>query len=333
MKAGVIGLGIGEQHVRTYLAHEAVEEVAVCDLLADKVEKVCGLAPRVVAVRDAETLLADPSIAVVSVASYDDVHYAQIMAALEAGKHVFAEKPLCQFEGQARELRSMLAKRPGLGLSSNLVLRTCPLFCRVREAIQTGEMGETFAIEGDYLWGRRHKLVSGWRRKMSCYSIILGAAIHIIDLLLWLTGRRPQEVHCWGNNLALREAKTDFDDFVSIHMRFENGLIAKVTASGGCQHPHFHRLAVYGSRLSFLHDLTGSVWLESSDPSVRLRRAQEAYPARESRGGVQASFLDWIVNKRATPIVSHDEVFDVMSVCFAAQRSLETGRPVAIDYL
>ena len=64
-----------------------------------------------------------------------------------------------------------------------MVLRTCPLFYKVRNCILTNNMGSIYHIEVDYLWGRKTKLISGWRSEAKFYSIIHGAAVHMVDLV------------------------------------------------------------------------------------------------------------------------------------------------------
>ena len=54
----------------------------------------------------------------------------------------------------------------------------------MRELIAAGELGELFHLEGDYDYGRRHKLTDGWRGRIPYYSVVLGGAIHMVDLLL-----------------------------------------------------------------------------------------------------------------------------------------------------
>ena len=73
-------------------------------------------------------MLADPAIDVVSVASYDDAHFAQISAALAHGKHVFAEKPLVTDRAEADKVVALLDADPHLRLSTNVPLRLSPRF-------------------------------------------------------------------------------------------------------------------------------------------------------------------------------------------------------------
>ena len=54
---------------------------------------------------------------------------------------------------------------PDLCISSNMVLRTCPLFIKVRDELISNKMGSLYHLEADYLWGRREKLSQAGEQK------------------------------------------------------------------------------------------------------------------------------------------------------------------------
>jgi predicted dehydrogenase len=167
---------------------------------------------------------------------------------------------------------------------------------------------------------------------MEFYSIIYGAAVHMIDLILWIIGMRPVEVQGYGNGVATGTALS-YNDFAAILMKFEDGTVAKVSANGGCVHPHFHRLSVFGTGKTFVHDILGAKWIDSNDPKAESRDADEEYPANEKKGKVITTFIDSILDERAEAVVPCEDVFNTMSVCFAAERSIHDKKPVAVEYI
>ena len=267
-----------------------------------------------------------------SIASYDDYHFDQACKALSNGKHVFVEKPLCLYRHEAEVLHALATNHKELRLSANLNLRTCPRFKAVRRAIASGEIGEVFFVEGDYLWGRAHKLTGGWRGDMEYYSIILGAAIHLIDLIMWVTDRRPVRVHGCGNRIAVESSKLEHNDFAVLLLEFDNGMTAKVMASGGCVHPHFHGVKVFGTNKTFVHEATGAVWIESVDPIAERQPVDEEYPGAHLKDEIIHSFIESIVGSIPEPIPSADEIFATMAVCFAAEAAMSEGCVVPVDY-
>lgn len=333
LRVGIIGLGVGQQHLDSYNEHSNCKVTAFCDFSDEKCIEIKERYPDAKITKNPLEIIEDPSIEVVSIASFDNYHYEQVMAALTSDKHIMVEKPLCLNSQEAENIRKLLDKKPELKLSSNLVLRTCPRFISIREAINSGKMGSIFYVEGDYLWGRIHKLTQGWRKDMDFYSIINGAAIHMIDLILWLIDMKPQEVTAFGNRIATANSSLRYNSFVAILMRFKDGCIAKVSANGGCIHPHFHRLTVFGTEKTAINDLGGAKWVEDSNPDILPSEITEAYPAKKKRCKVITSFIDSIINKEAKPIVAPDDVFNSMSVCFAVEESLRKLVPVRVNYI
>lgn len=327
LKAGIIGLGVGEQHIRACLNTPNVEVAMVCDSDPDRLREIgenYGVEQRV---EDWHAVTDDPDIDVVTIASYDNNHAKQAIVALENGKHVFIEKPICLSVEEAGDIRAALEARPELKLSSNLPLRTCPRFMRLRDAMQGGEMGHVYHIEADYLWGRPHKLLDGWRPEMPFYSIVLGASIHMIDLVLWLKGEAPVEVSGYGSGLALGQHNLGFDDFAINLFRFNDGSMAKVAAHGGCAHPHFHSVHAYGTDKSFHHDLAGAYWVDGSDPTTQPKAETAEYPAKAERGRVLSSFLSSIMDSGLTALISAADTFLTMDLAFAADRAIREGQP------
>jgi predicted dehydrogenase len=274
-------------------------------------------------------LLTADDIDVVSIASYDSAHFEQIATALRSGKHVFAEKPMVVDEAQAREVRRLLVQRPDLRLSTNVPLRRSPRFLELRERIGAGELGTLFHAEGDYDFGRRHKLTEGWRGTVEpAYSVVLGGAIHMVDLLLWLTGERPETVTAAvAGDIATRGTAFVPDDFVLAVLRCPSGMTWKVTANLGCVSPHFHGLRVYGTDATFANGL----------PDAVLHTAGGSTPVTTPYPGVHKSdligpFLDAIATGEDHGVTA-DDAFAALSVCFAIERARRSGAPEAVAWL
>ena len=331
LRVGVIGLGVGSKHVDAYQLHPSVEVVKICDINNDRLQEAISEHTEINGVSDPEEILDDKYIDVVSIASYDNYHCEQILRALNNGKHVYVEKPMCLFDDEAKSIRALLNLKPELQLSSNLVLRTCPRFIRLKEAIASGEMGDIYSLQANYLWGRKHKLTDGWRKDMKFYSIIHGAAVHMIDLLIWITNMLPVEVKAYGNDIATKDSDMKYNDFASILLKYETGLIAEVSVHGGCVHPHFHDVRVYGTKSTFINGITEGVWINSE--SHDIQPIKEEYPAKAERGNTIRTFIDSIVDKSLQPIVRADDIFNAMSICFAAERAVHKNANVRIEYI
>jgi predicted dehydrogenase len=331
LRAGIIGLGVGEAHIPGYESHEACDVVALCDFSPEKLAEVGARHPGVAVCDSADDVLDDPDIDVVSIASYDNYHHEHIVHALAKGKHVFVEKPLCLNVDEARDIRCLLEDNPHLKLSSNLILRMCPRFVALEQWIRQGRLGELAQVEGDYHYGRLHKITEGWRGAIEFYSVVYGGAIHIVDLLMWLTGSPIVEVAAYGNQVASRGTQFKYNDTVVSVLKFENGVIGKVGVSYGCVRPHFHGLSICGTKATFVNGQPDGWLFESRDPEVPPTAVTEPYPGVQ-KGALVADFVDAIVSDRR-PIVDKEDVLRTMSVCLAIEKSAATGTSCPVEYI
>lgn len=329
LRVGVIGLGVGEQHLAAYQADPRCEAVAICDIAPDRLAKVAARAPGAHATTDATEILQGEGVDLVSIATFDDAHYTQARAALDHGKHVFVEKPLCRTDDELRGLAAAHGRHPELGLASNLVLRAAPLFTWLRREIQSGDLGQVYAFDGDYLYGRLHKITSGWRGGVADYSVMLGGGIHMVDLMIWLLGERPLSVYASGNAISTRGSAFDQNDFASATFQFPSGTVGRITANFGSMHRHQHVVRVFGTKATVVSDDCGPRISRGRDPEPSEGLALAALPA--SKGVLIGRFVDAVVGSAPQdPDVDHE--FAAIAACLAADRSMKSGTPVEVDY-
>jgi len=330
LRAAVIGLGVGEQHIAGYELDSRCKVTTLCDFDAIKLAEIKIRHPDKVLTLSAESVIANPKIDVVSIATYEDMHCEQVVAAVEMGKHVFVEKPLCLSIAELEQIVRSLQKQPEVRLSSNLILRKTPRFLKLKRQFEEGCLGDLYYMEGDYDYGRLHKLTDGWRGKITNYSVVHGGGIHLIDLICWLHGDLVEEVFAYGSKTFTKDTAFRGNDLVVALLRFRNGLVAKISANFGCVAPHFHRLSVYGSLGTFQQSHSGASYIFSRDPRIPPTAINDDYPG-SAKGDMLPSFVRSILDG-TTPDVTAQEVIDVMSVSLAVERSLTTGLPERVTY-
>lgn len=328
LKVGVIGLGVGEKHVEAYESRSDCEVAALCDLSPEQLREVAGRHPGPRTTIDAAEVLADPSIDVVSIATFDDCHYRQVVAALESGKHVFVEKPLCLTAAELDDIRAHLKRRPQLKLSSNLILRRSPRFVELRDLIAAGGLGEIYAIEGDYLYGRLAKITAGWRSRVDGYSVVHGGGIHLLDLMMWLVNDEIVEVSAFGNAIASRGSPFRYNDHVVAILKFAGGAVGKLSANFGCVHPHFHALNVFGTQATYMNGIDHARLYDSREPAATPRRIDTAYPGVH-KGELIHSFVESILSGAPEEISARD-VLRTMTVSIAVEEAVRRGAVVQV---
>lgn len=333
LRAGILGLGVGESHIAGYHGVPGCTVSTLCDADDAKLAEVAARHPELRSVNNPLEVLDDPDIDIVSIATWDDAHAEQIVRAIGNGKHVFAEKPLCLNESELRRIRDALNKRPDVRLSSNLLLRVSPRFRVLRDKVRQGELGTLYYMEADYNYGRIHKIINGWRGRIPYYSVFLGGAVHLVDLLLWMTGWRVKEVSACGNKISTSSSDFRFNDFTVALLTFENGAIAKVSANFACVSSHFHRLLLYGTDATFENFPENGRITCSRDVNSATQLIDLPYPGIKKSDLLEAFVRNIMEGGIPDPcVVSQEEVFETMSVCLAVEAAVQQGKAVPVHY-
>lgn len=333
----VVGLGIGEQHARMYATLPSCKVKVLIDLDRSRAENLASAFPDSKAGSDLDEALSRDDIDVISIASFDDAHFDQVMRCLSAGKHVFVEKPLCRTRDELDQIRGALEAKPQLHLASNLVLRGADLYRWLREEIAAGSFGEIYAFDGDYLYGRLHKITEGWRGGSDEYSVMLGGGIHMIDLMVWLTGQRPVSVQAAGNRICARDTQFRYDDFTAATMTFASGLVSRITANFGCVHRHQQVVRIFGTRRTFVLDDAGPRMMTARDPVEPGLAVAPVQPVDRAtkpahKGALIPAFVEGIVQNRSPRTADLDATLDAIAIAAACDEAVSRSSPVQIRY-
>ena len=238
----VVGLGWWGRNIVTQLAgSEHVRPLLGIDpeRAGQEAARSLGLA----AAADLRAALEDPRIDAVVLCSPHRFHAEQIVAAAEAGKHVFCEKPFCTTAAEAdRALTAVAAAGVRLGVGHERRFET-PVV-ELLERTRAGELGVPLAFEGHFSQDKFLALPpDNWRlsRTEAPVGPLSATGIHLVDLAVGLLGE-PVEV--WAR-LATRATSFGNGDTLTITLGFADGLTAAVTALLAT--PFFGRMGVFGS--------------------------------------------------------------------------------------
>lgn len=327
----VVGLGIGEQHAHMYARLAETRVRWLYDFFPDKARAVRERVGQGEIAERYEQVLGDPKTKLVSIATFDQFHHEQVVQAFAAGKHLLVEKPLCRTVEELADMKRawMAAGRPHL--RSNLVLRAAPVYIWLRQAIEDGILGEVYAFDGDYLYGRIHKITEGWRKDVPDYSVMAGGGIHLVDLMLGMCGERPSRATTVGANIATRGTAFRYADFMSTTFEFPSGIVGRVTANYGCVHRHHHIVRVFGTKATFIYDDQGPRLHETRDETVRAR-ALDVATLPHHKGALIPDLVAAILEGADSTAAAQRE-FDLVCVGAAADRSLAEHQPLDIGYV
>jgi predicted dehydrogenase len=138
----VVGAGYwGPNLVRTALATPSIKVEWLCDLDLGRAKSILGPYTTVRATDSYDSVLADPAVTAVAIATPAATHYDLVRAALEVGKHVLVEKPLTPSLAEGQKLAA-LARRSGLVLMCDHTYCYTPAVLRIRELIRGGHIGD-----------------------------------------------------------------------------------------------------------------------------------------------------------------------------------------------
>ena len=105
--------------------------------------------------------------------------------------------------------------------------------------------------------GKKKKLF-GWRSKVKEYSLTLGAGIHIIDLINWLTRLKPKTVYAMGNKKATKETVFKKNSLITMLFEYPKNIMVKITANGAAVFDHFHEIKIFSDNQTLVHSRLGS---------------------------------------------------------------------------
>ncbi|WP_442601267.1 Gfo/Idh/MocA family protein [Paenibacillus sp. KN14-4R] len=245
---GVIGCGsISEVHFQAYEHDPRATIYAVCDLNEERAASKAKQFGAEKVYTNYLELLADPTIEAVSICTWNNTHAEIAIAALEAGKHVLCEKPLCKTVEEALRVEEAV-RRSGKVLQVGFVRRFATNTDLLKGFIDSGDLGEIYYAKASIL--RRLGNPGGWfaDHSRSGGGPLIDIGVHIIDVCWYLMGK-PKIKSISGNvynrlgnrsnvkNLSFYKAadyaadQNTVEDCANALLRFENGASLMVDVS------------------------------------------------------------------------------------------------------
>ena len=327
--AAVIGTGIGEKHIEAINNFEKSKVKIVCEKNKKKFPILKKKFPKIFFTTNEDDIFSDKEINLVSIASYDNDHFHQLIKCINSNKKkIIVEKPLCMSLFQLKKIAKLVNKDKQIKILSNLVLRSSSLFKIFEKKIIPNDL---IYAEFDYNWGRLHKLY-GWRSKTKNYSLILGASIHMIDLMMWFFKKKPIKVSAFGNSIGINKNKFDKEGFITLNFHFNNNAIVKLNANATGIYPHFHEIKIFEKKKTIVHNLMNSFILKKKNQIISKKNYSGGYPDKQNRKKIIQQFIKDI-KKNNEETISIEHQLDLMCVCFSALKALQTQKIQKIKYL
>jgi myo-inositol 2-dehydrogenase/D-chiro-inositol 1-dehydrogenase len=329
---GLIGAGwIGRFHGESVaLRIPGTRLVAVADpapgAAASLIERV---SPDSRAYTDALELIADPTVEAVLISTPASTHTDLVVAAAEAGKHVFCEKPMAlTLEDADRAIGACAANNVALQVGFNR--RFAADFTAAHDVITAGGIGTPQLLRS---LTRDPGITADVASRVKPWTIFNETLIHDFDALLWLNpGARVVEVFAQADALIHPQYKEQgYLDTSMVQLRFDNGALASAEANFQATYGYDVRGEVFGSggmvsagevtRTAMRHYSSPGVLADT--PRVNIELFHDAYVAQ------LAHFADCIRSGSA-PSVDGLDARNALEIALAAKESVETGLPVSL---
>lgn len=328
LKIGLAGHGAIARHCLVPAMHACryAELAGVCGRDAERCRRFAGEAGIPAWYADYEEMLADGEIDGVLLATPNYLHYPQVIAAAEAGKHVLCEKPMAL---NMKEALQMVDACESAGVvfmvGHHLRYKSCNI--RAAEMVKNGDLGRvstalakwSFNIPGG-------RLEDAWRNKpeLSGGGQLMNVNAHCLDLLAYLFGKAVKV-----SAFLQRENDAEVEEGSTVIAEFTGGITA-IARGSYREHGVSNSLEIAGSASSLLVEGACSAGRHGT---LRLMPSGDVEKAEfdESPYAVEVDHFARAVSENFEPASSGRRTLDTMELIMAAYLSAETGEHIDLQ--
>jgi predicted dehydrogenase len=327
IRAAVVGCGnIGTYaHIPNLKLLPSVELVAVCDVIAEKSEAAARQFKVGRYDTDYQKTVSDNGIDLVAICTPPDTHLEIAGAALNAGKHVFLEKPLAANLEESVKIHE-IAKRSKSKVAIGFCLRFHGMFTYVKHLIDQGKLGTPVLMWRDAIGAAIGVLApAGWvMQRGRSGGMLIENAMHIFDFFRWFAGEYDS---VYAETRTISKG-IDIEDTAMVAIRFKNGAYGTITQTWAATHS-YDIWGVMGTNGTVTTDgyIGGPMhvsWRGESPRVVDIKEDAIVMYRKEME-----SFVNCIING-LEPEVTVTDGLRAMEAGVAALRSADEKRPIRL---
>lgn len=317
-KVAVIGCGIwGKNVVRNFYNLNALH--TVCDLDAENRKNLKEQYPDVNITDDYSSVLKNPEIEAVAVVTPSHTHYKIVKQAIEAGKHVYVEKPISTVACEAEAL-DKLATENNMVLMVGHLLMYHPAVNRLKMLVNEGVLGEIRYVQSDRLNINHFK---------NDRSVMWDLAPHDVSMTSYILGKEPVRVI---SAVGASSDNNDIMDITHVTIEYEDNIIAHISDSW--IHPQKRvNLLVRGTKATAIFDDTLAEnklqIFESTSPKTSKTEVLDYIEIEPLKLECQ-HFLNCIENGKTARSDGHNG-FNVVKVLEEAEKLMLGEKAKALD--
>ncbi len=334
IKFGAVGLGrLGLQHAENLATHISGASLQAVCALEDALLDQCQKKWNVEAYKDFEYMLKEASIDAILISSPSHLHCEQVEKALDAGLHVFCEKPLGTTVEECHRAEAAVARHPDKVFMLGFMRRFDPSYREAKQRIDAGEIGRPILLR---CYGQDGIHAIDGYLKFAAHSggQFLDMAIHDIDLARWLISSEPKQVWAIGDAYAYPEVKQYNDgDNCSAMIKCEDGTMVFIFVGRTAPHGYNVETEIIGTKGSLriasvpqknMIEILDSHGVRKECSQDFLERFEQAYLNEVEE------FVNCIKEKRQ-PSVHVNDGTKTTAIAYACKESFETGKLIDIQ--
>lgn len=306
----VIGCGVwGRNHARVYSELPSTRLLSVADL-NPAVSKEIGKRYRAKWHTDAESVIKDPEIDLISICTPTVTHYDIALKAIEEGKHILVEKPMTNTIEEAKALIEA-AEKNSVILTVGFVERFNPAVQEAIKRVADGEIGEVILAHT--------RRVSRSPGRIGDVGVVKDLAIHDIDIVNHLFKGDPESVYAIAGRIA-----HNYEDYANINIRYKGDRTAFVETNW---------LTPRRKRTLTITGTEGIINVEYTTQEISIETHQQVtqpiLPYQEPLYLELKNFVDSVTND-TPPQVTGEDGLKALRICEAALSSAKIGRRVEL---
>lgn len=258
VKIACVGLGgWGKNILRVGSQIPAAELRGICDTNPAVLQKFSSQFPTSKTYPSYDDLLKDKEIDAILLATPAPQHFAMASAAIDAGKHVYVEKPMTLMVAEAESLVQQ-AEAAGRTLMVGHLLEYHPAVHYLKTLIDNGDLGDLL-----YLYSKRLNLGVVRRDENALWSL----APHDISVILYLLGCEPESVTASGQAML----QPGVEDVVFVYLQFSQGRMAQIHVSWLDPHKERKLVVVGSKKMAVFDDMHPSEKIRVYDKSATIQ--------------------------------------------------------------
>ena len=335
VKIGSVGLGrLGYEHAKNIaVSVPGAELAALCDVDAARLRAVADELGVPKTYSDFSEMCADPELDAVAIVSPSMFHAGQIQIALDAGKHVFCEKPLDTTVEKCRQAERAVEAHPDKVFMLGFMRRYDRSYAAAKQKILNGDIGRVILVRS-YTQDPIRTIESTLKFAAHSGGQFLDMCVHDIDLVRWLSGAEPEKVWAIGGCFEFTQYRDYNDgDNVSCLLQCGDETMAFLFAGRAAAHGSNVETEIIGTRGALrIASVPAENLLEVMNGHGVCRECYQDFLDRwhEAYIAELTEFVRCITEGRKPEVTVYDGTA-ASKIAYRCKESFETGKLLTCD--